>query len=429
MSLGNVEMSHIKVKMDNGYLGKSVEIPKKRGRGRPLGSTKKTKVVSANGILRHRRGIKRLAEVAAHIKLIKNKSSKSRGQGFTEGKDNSASSSIYVGRSQVKAVSSQMPSVPKRARGRPRKTKLPLITKKVTNIEVEPGIENKDNSALSTILSECSLPKRGRLQNTELMNKKVKLVNGVEPGTEQKKGRGRPRKIKQTRKPKPIQATVQESQDIRPASISPQDNCSVEVEKVKASSTQNSQYASCESHNSSWPSKIINTSDDTAVTHWVVEEPPESSPSQPLYPTEERLMEQNEFRDNIIQGLADLKYQLTRELAAARTEMREGAEMVRAAIAGVSAEIHTLGLILQPLVTMISSRNEICASPALSSYRPQRDTPSENSLEFPKQEIQTSCTMINCHNEPSCHLQMNMPTSTSLQPQQDTHRDLSTGQF
>ncbi|XP_053328772.1 uncharacterized protein LOC128502851 [Spea bombifrons] len=144
--------------------------------------------------------------------------------------------------------------------------------------------------------------------------------------------------------------------------------------------THGSQYPGWETDPApvSWvPGGAIDESANT-VTHWVVEEP--QGPQQ--CPVHAEGHEQHEFREDLLRGLAELRYQLTRELAAARGEMREGAELVRTAIDGVSAEIRRLCLLLQPLITMLTSGNgtrpQQSSSPASSTLRPQQDTPSND---------------------------------------------------
>ncbi|XP_068105437.1 uncharacterized protein [Hyperolius riggenbachi] len=125
------------------------------------------------------------------------------------------------------------------------------------------------------------------------------------------------------------------------------------------------------------------------VTHWVVENSADSQvPQQSPLPAQSA-PEQSCYRDDFLQELSNFKCQLINELASTRAEIREGAQLVRSAIAGVSAEIHRLGQILQPLVSVITGGSLPWQDPLLGFVpRPQQDTPPDDTMDVMEPSVQ-----------------------------------------
>ncbi|XP_053577853.1 uncharacterized protein LOC128667018 isoform X2 [Bombina bombina] len=241
---------------------------------------------------------------------------------------------------------------------------------------------------------------------------KTKKSNGLGPSTSkngsavilQKKGRGRPKKIPDgERKP------GQESQatNLPPRDVPKETSWGIEVEMTDEEpihdQTQYQNWEEQQAHVRMEEPEV----DKESVTHWVVDDPSPSF-SQPVY-AETPTIEQHEFQEDLLHSLADFRFQLTRELAAMRLEMREGAELVRGAIAGVSSEICRLRLLLQPLVTMLTASNIL---------RPQENLSVVNSILHPQENIQ----LVN----PLLRPQQDTPPSDSLgSPHEDTPSDSS----
>lgn len=135
-----------------------------------------------------------------------------------------------------------------------------------------------------------------------------------------------------------------------------------------------------------------NTLDDNSMSQWVVEDSTVSQVSQSQY-LGELAPEQLDYQEELLKELADFKSQLKNELAATRAEIREGAQMMRSAISGVSAEIHRLGQILQPLVNAITASNvSQQGHPVAFEPRPPQDTPPDDGVNFtqPSEHSKTS---------------------------------------
>ncbi|XP_075042518.1 uncharacterized protein LOC142101950 [Mixophyes fleayi] len=152
----------------------------------------------------------------------------------------------------------------------------------------------------------------------------------------------------------------------------------------------------------------VESLDSNSVTQFVVGEPTAPQPSQSQY-SKGPVPEQLNFQQDLLRGLSDFRCQLTRELAATRGEVRDGAECVRSAIAGVSAEIHRLGLILQPLVNVITTGNLFCRppnyAPMTSMLHPQQETPPDDTMDVPQSSMRQKNPFANRHEDtPLDHL-------------------------
>ncbi|CAH2314585.1 PREDICTED: uncharacterized protein LOC100486535 isoform X3 [Pelobates cultripes] len=319
---------------------------KKRGRGRPCGSTNKNKMVQVG---------------AVSFKMEREKHGSMNGISCQ-----SASTEIMIGikrgRGRPRKIELEpKPEIPKRPRGRPKK-----IQKVDEDVE-EPVPEYTD------ISPEMLKSEYGHQNEVDPFQPKLHRQN-VHPGELEAS----------TLNAGPMQIT----HEIHPPGVSHERGWArealVENELLPPDrETHGSQYPGWEaqpdpSHVSWVPGGVID-SDNNTVTHWVVEE--SQAPRPPIY-TEGTSLDQNEYREDLLRGLADFRYQLTRELAAARGEMREGAELVRSAIDGVSAEIRRLGLLLQPLITVLTSGNILQpqqnSTPLNTLLRHQQDTPPDD---------------------------------------------------
>ncbi|XP_075692632.1 uncharacterized protein LOC142659935 [Rhinoderma darwinii] len=137
---------------------------------------------------------------------------------------------------------------------------------------------------------------------------------------------------------------------------------------------------------------VVDSQDTSSVTQWV--QPPRSHGSEHL-----------DFQQVLLEELSEFRSQLTRELEAVRGEVREGAELVRSAIAGVSAEIQRLGLILHPLVNFFSAMNlsaqESNCSPMTALFCPQQGGPPEGTTDTPQPSTQSIDTSTSPNGETS----------------------------
>ncbi|XP_063794341.1 uncharacterized protein LOC134949595 isoform X2 [Pseudophryne corroboree] len=383
---------------------KNPAIPKRRKRGRPPLYIPKTEQME--------RAIDNPNEVV--------KSVEKRGRGRPLGSGSkTAQNKTFVG--------------PKRARGRPRKTEL-LLLNETPKVPVMSAL-TKHITVRLTKMNEDLIMMAGREARLKVENNTVRVKNREEAKAEimqkkkcimveledimNEKRRGRPKKQQ------PIKETHQSS--FSSSSTWPQN---IKYEASQDSSHFSGDFTShkeqaptetavgrhnaellAEAHSSSvepqdcweteevrmqhcpeWDTKPAQTVwtteegaeslDSSSVTQFVVGESLTPQPSQPPLPAEPNVQE------DLLRELSAFRCQLTKELTATRVEVREGAELVRSAIAGVSAEINRLGLILQPLVNVLSAGNLFCRptnfSTMTSLLHPQQDTPPDDTVDVPQ---------------------------------------------
>ncbi|KAM8952784.1 uncharacterized protein RCH25_043501 [Pelodytes ibericus] len=397
------------------------EIQRKRGPGRPLGSTNKMRGVSDAqkprfGMKKGRgrgRGMKSVSEsshfpfglkkgrgvkgVSGLSKFPFGLKKKGRGRGVkSQSKPSKTPGGLQEGNGIiVGSASTEVTIGIKRGRGRPRKSEMSL----------ENGILKHDDRDMP--LKKTRGRPRKKLKLEENSFETQKHVRIVPLKTEDHNNQGATGSKLHRRKKHPSDTgastsntqPLQINQDIHPSGSSihstwTREGAVSEELLPPLRETQGSQYPDwgTEPPQMTWVhGEVMDSSDSNTVTHWVVEEP--QAPRPPIY-TEEPLIEQSEFREDLLRGLADFRYQLTREIAAARGEMREGAELVRSAIDGVAAEIRRLGLLLQPLVTALTSGNvqrpQQNTPPLGTMLRPPQDTPPDDPPAVPQQTTQST---------------------------------------
>ncbi|KAM3911327.1 uncharacterized protein RB166_020014 [Leptodactylus fuscus] len=343
--------------LNKGERRENVEVIK-RGRGRPIGSTKKkTSVKQRPHITDTLDGNKSTSPPARNRE-------KGRAKKKTSGEPQPRRLSMRVRKINA---DSQVVAEEK--------------AKEETNVEKNMATNAKKNLKEAVNTTKPSQEKRRLAEKRKMMVSFINITEEINHGGNSeeeamlmaKKRRGRPRKGRTD--------VVENSQQIPQEVCCPGVKCEESVDKDSLSQTdaQTSQGPEWKQHPIHTEDVVV-PQDSNVVTQWVLDD---SSETQQL-----------DFQQVLLKELSEFKSQMTRELEATRGEVREGAELVRSAIAGVSAEIHRLGLILQPLVNVLSTANlytqQSTCAPVTSLLCPQQDIPSEDTTQPPTPPIDTS---------------------------------------
>ncbi|KAM5146009.1 uncharacterized protein ACMZJ9_013295 isoform 2-T3 [Mantella aurantiaca] len=332
----------------------------KRKRGRPFGSTKKVSLMSKIDSLLKRaqelperrvRERPRLMSLKA-VDLPKVNASESPKNNVAENRDDSRTSSIKISRKEG-LVRTLKP---------PRPVKIPDAAARhqipIHNFD----IKNKNTQVKKKLEVPFGIKRgRGRPRKGDGVVKPVKLASVIVV-VGGKRGRGRPRKVQ------PAQDQIR---------VNPQDDW---VSREDRNKEANTAYWEEKPWAPEWTPEMEECADN--MPQWAVGDSalPEAPHSQ--YPGEFN-PEQSNHREDLLKELADFKSQLLSELAATRAEIRAGAQLMNSAISGVSAEIHRLGQILQPLVNVIAAGNASQQGPPASfASRPPQDTPPDDTVNF-----------------------------------------------
>ncbi|XP_077340832.1 uncharacterized protein LOC143985310 [Lithobates pipiens] len=422
----------------------------KRGRGRPIGSTKKVTVMSQINSLLNRpqdvpakrsRGRPRLIRLPA-VDLPKAKVSEGpRNQ--IAGQDSRKASIRKAGLLRLrKSADKDMMVVEKRVGPHPLVKIEKAVNVPIASVRYQSPTHHtsmmkkytheKVNKQLKTSLQSLGTKRgrgRPRKDSSTIARKPTDLAAITVVVEELKRGRGRPRKAQPKKRDQvarfnheiwngSVQYGQYQDMDLFPSStgflnsyrqrnptemavgLADTDPLQVRQEARSPSLDLQGGWVSREWMNKeedlpSWETKPLapewspetaecadNTLDDNSMSQWVVEDSTVSQVSQSQY-LGELAPEQLDYQEELLKELADFKSQLKNELAATRAEIREGAQMMRSAISGVSAEIHRLGQILQPLVNAITAGNlSQQGHPVAFEPRPPQDTPPDDSVNF-----------------------------------------------
>ncbi|XP_040298577.1 origin recognition complex subunit 4-like [Bufo bufo] len=159
---------------------------------------------------------------------------------------------------------------------------------------------------------------------------------------------------------------------------------------------------------------VVVSHDTSSEAYFVLEDSSSAHPPRTKHP---------HFQQAVLTELSEFRSQVTEELATTRLNVVEGAELVRSAIAGVSAQIHQLGLILQSLVNVFSaadlfSQQSSCAH-VTSLLSPRQDFPPEVATDTPQPLADTSANIngeILSFRIPSHDTQVESSSNTTLDP-------------